>query len=81
VKLSDIGCIKNNLVLTLDGKILTITAARVAQLGTAENIKAALVTLAGKALPDFYVHVNRDGTLALAWGIPPKIWPEDARKE
>lgn len=32
---------------------------------------------AGVTLPTITVHVNRDGSYALACGEPPAIWPED----
>ena len=56
----------------------TLTAAQIGTRTRAE-IQDLLRTGAGKN--DLWVHKNRDGSLALATGIEPKIWPEDAPVE
>ena len=33
---------------------------------------------AGKLFNDLFFHVNRDDSVAVATGVEPKIWPEDA---
>lgn len=37
-------------------------------------------SLAGKSLPRFFIHKNRDGSLAVATGTEPEVWPEDERE-
>lgn len=45
---------------------------------TEEQIEAAIALVAGEyELPEIFVHINRDGTFALATGREPAVWPED----
>jgi hypothetical protein len=49
-------------------------------LNTEAKLQAAIDSLAtagGITLPALYVHINDDGTIALATGLEPDIWPED----
>jgi len=41
------------------------------------EVLSARAGLAGVVLPRVFVHVNRDGSLAVATGRVPKVWPED----
>lgn len=67
-----------------DGHKFEISRAE-AEDKTAEQLELALSTkadLIGVSLPNVHIHVNRDGSLAIATGKePPKIWPEDAKVE
>lgn len=70
------------LTFTLDNKTLAVLYnALVAQgLDTEEKIEAAVATWAigeGVTLPLFFVHINDDGSLAIAFGEEPDVWPED----
>ena len=42
-----------------------------------ERYLANLPNITGVALPPIFIHINRDGSIALATGKAPDIWPED----
>lgn len=70
------------LVVILDGEQFGLTYANLASLNlnTAEKIVARVedwATTNGYTLPPFWVHINADGSLALAIGEEPAVWPED----
>ncbi len=44
---------------------------------TETEIKDAIEAAGGLMLDDLFVHVNRDGSVAVATGAVPDIWPED----
>lgn len=47
---------------------------------TAKKVGAELkrqADITADSLPNIFVHVNRDGSLALATGHEPDVWPED----
>lgn len=45
---------------------------------TESQIKTAIVKAAKQhELPEFFIHINRDGTFAMATGREPNMWPED----
>lgn len=47
-------------------------------LNTAEKVESALLLAHGESLPvPIFAHFNRDGSVALASGKRPSIWPED----
>lgn len=49
---------------------------------TAAQIEAAIRAVAGThPLPAIFVHINRDGTIALATFQEPDVWPEDLERE
>lgn len=57
-----------------------LTVADLLTYDTARKIETELkrqASTTADSLPDVYVHVNRDGSLALATGQVPDIWPED----
>lgn len=70
----------NAIILETDQVTITITR------GTAEGLSAAAIegairTAAGAhPLPDIFAHVNRDGSIAIATGTEPSVWPEDAER-
>ena len=47
-------------------------------LNSVAKLLAAAELQAGHSLDDVFFHINRDGTIALAVGRQPKVWPEDA---
>lgn len=63
--------------ITVDGKRLTIPRADLAEHNTAEKLTAEIERQAKAKIPVTF-HVNRDGSIALAVGKPPDVWPEDA---
>jgi hypothetical protein len=68
------------LLLVVDGKKVEIDHAALTTLDTAEKIEAELrsqATTANVQLPKLFIHLNRDGSVAVATGAEPEIWPED----
>lgn len=63
-------------VLVVDGQEIEIDHAALDSLNTAGKLEAAVEGMAGRELPVFF-HINRDGSLAMAWGEAPRVWPED----
>jgi len=62
------------------GKALRIDWKQVKPTTTAAFLEESVTTWAtaeGLALPGVYVHMNRDGSLAVATGQKPAVWPED----
>jgi hypothetical protein len=57
--------------LTADDLLTHDTAAKV------ETELERQVSAAKDTLPPLFVHKNRDGSLALAVGQEPEVWPED----
>lgn len=65
--------------LCVGGKKCRLTQAQMAAYRFNRGIIAEIKAQArehGITLPDIFIHVNRDGSLALATGAPPRIWPE-----
>jgi hypothetical protein len=61
-----------------------LTADDLLTYDSAEKVKTELdrqVSAAKETLPPLFVHKNRDGSLALATGGAPAVWPEDEAKE
>jgi N-dimethylarginine dimethylaminohydrolase len=70
-------------LLVVDGKRIEINHASLTTLDTAEKIEAELqsqATTSNVQLPKIFVHVNRDGSVAVATGAEPRAWPEDEPK-
>jgi ribosomal protein L9 len=44
---------------------------------TEEQIKAALEAIYGGPIDDLWVHLNDNGSIAIATGAEPSVWPED----
>jgi hypothetical protein len=63
-----------------DGAILreaTLTPEELQKVSNrVERIKAALEEKFGVTL-DIFIHINRDGSVAIAIGAEPAVWPED----
>ena len=63
----------------VDDRRVELTQVQVADRSEAE-IKLELesaASLSDVELPRFFVHVNLDGSIALATGEEPDVWPED----
>ena len=76
---------KDAITLTVDGTRIALSHDQTAD-RTEEQITVALggaATTADVVLPEITVHINRDGSLALATGKLPKgfVWPEDERED
>ena len=72
---------KSAVIIAVDGKTLELSQAQTADT-TAEQIKVLLesaASLSNVQLPTVTMHVNRDGSIAMATGKLPKdfVWPED----
>ena len=71
---------KEAALLVVDGVKLEIAHADLSYLDTAKKIQDELKAQASTsnvAPPKMFAHINRDGSLALATGAAPKVWPED----
>lgn len=68
------------IIVELSGRKLEISREDLKETGTAGKITEELNRQAGAigvVIPRFFVHVNRDGSIAMATGLRPKVWPED----
>lgn len=66
-------------LLVVDGHTLELSQAQVTD-KTEVQIETALesaAALSNVQLPRVYVHINDDGSIALATGVEPATWPED----
>lgn len=71
---------KPAIVIGIGTTTIQVSQAMLATLDTEAEIESALETLAsgaGITLPAIFVHINDDGSVALATGAAPDIWPED----
>jgi len=57
-----------------DGRAVKVLQSQLEQL-TAEQVQVALRTVTGETA--LFVHRNLDGSVALAIGAEPEMWPED----
>lgn len=67
-------------LIQIDGRELAVTHVGLAIYDTAAKLEAEIerqAVLSNVQLPRLFFHVNRDGSIALATGFPPKVWPED----
>lgn len=64
-------------LVEVDGKEVKVAHADLITYDTAAKIKTELEARAGKVLSGLFVHRNRDGSLAVAVGQEPGVWPED----
>ena len=72
------------LIIEIGGTMLKIQHSELGQLTSANAIKTELTrqaSLGNKQLPELFIHVNRDGSLALATGHEPPVWPENYPEE
>lgn len=72
---------KPAVTIRVDGRTFSLSHEQVSD-RTGTQIVADLesaASLSGVDLPRLYVHVNRDGSLAVATGREPETWPEDWR--
>jgi len=70
----------NAVEIVVDKTTLTIERDDLATLYTAAKLKAAVeqqASLASKELPRLFFHINDDGSIAVATGTEPDVWPED----
>lgn len=68
------------IVLEINGRQMKIDHADLSTFKNAKAMEAAIRAQAATSnvkLPPIFVHVNRDGSLALATGAAPNRWPED----
>jgi len=71
---------KEAALLIVDGIKLEIAHDDLSTLDTAEKIEAELnsqASISNVALPKIFAHINRDGSIALATGQEPLVWPEN----
>ena len=61
----------------VDQPTITITHSELTTHDTAEKLKAEAERQANATLGEVFFHFNRDGTVAVALGREPTIWPED----
>lgn len=66
--------------LEVDDKLIELEHADLSTHNTSEKVLAEVERLAQQSLPIF-IHFNRDGSLAVATGWPPDVWPEDEPEE
>lgn len=77
--LTRISTRKGEFVIEINGRSAAFTKEDItARVGKEAQIKAEIEGKLGRALgiPIFF-HRNRDGTLAVATGRAPEMWPED----
>lgn len=60
---------------------IEITVDAMSTLNTEAQIKAEIERQAGYEVPDIFVHINCDSSVALATGAEPERWPEDEPTE
>ncbi len=68
------------IILTVDGHDLKLEHTDLVTYDTAKKVEDELsrqASVSAAEPPAIYVHVNRDGSLALATGSAPEVWPED----
>lgn len=64
-------------VIELDGKSASLQKQDLITFDTTAKIAAEAERQIGKPLPLLHIHINRDKTLAAAYGGAPTLWPED----
>lgn len=64
----------------VDDNLIELEHADLTTFNTPAKVLAEVERLAQQSLP-FFFHFNRDGSLAVATGAPPDVWPEDEPKE
>ncbi len=64
----------------IGGRLIEIEHAALSTHNTAAKLLVEAERQAEQSLPLFF-HFNRDGSLAVASGAPPDVWPEDEPKE
>jgi len=68
----------STLGLGIDGVYWSFARTTLPASPTETQVRNAIRVACGGTLPsELTVHVNRDGSIALATGIPPAVWPED----
>ena len=65
------------LVEFTDGKTVRITKTGLATHNTAEKLRVEAGRQLGRIDPNLHLHFNRDGSVAVAYGAEPEVWPED----
>lgn len=65
------------LIIELDGNEASLQKQDLITFDTTAKIAAEAERQIGKALPLLHFHINRDKTLAAAYGEEPTTWPED----
>lgn len=66
--------------IQIDGRELAVTHAGLETHDTTAKLEVEFerqASLSNVQLPELFFHVNRDGSIALATGFAPKVWPED----
>ena len=59
------------------GKPVEISHADLTTHDTTAKLLAEAERQSERTLADFYFHINRDGSIAVATGEEPPVWPED----
>lgn len=73
-----ISATADGVVVKTEVDLVEVTAGELALCANAAAILQLVQVRAGKLFNDLFFHVNRDDSVAVATGVEPKIWPEDA---
>jgi len=63
------------------GRPVVISQADLVTYDTPAKLRAEAARQAGRGLAEVYFHFNRDGSVAVATGQAPAVWPEDDLQE
>jgi hypothetical protein len=69
--------VNGGIVIETGDKTLAIDESDLATYDTAAKLLAEAERQADSTLADLYFHVNRDGSVVIATGCEPEVWPED----
>jgi hypothetical protein len=83
--LTRVACWKNSaqgpaVAIEIDGIEFAILHANLPNNNVESKLNQTInqmASVAGKELPELFFHQNRDGSIAIATGFAPEIWPED----
>lgn len=76
------GAVQGDAVcVVVDGQTASIDHDDLAIHDTPAKLKAEVEGQLGQELPGLFFHINRDGSVAMAIGAEPPIWPEDEEEE
>jgi hypothetical protein len=67
-------------VIEIDGQQASLQKQDLTTHDTPAKIKAEMERQVGKSLPLLFTHINRDGSVATAYGEEPTLWPEDEKE-
>ena len=77
-RVSTIADQANALSLTINGREISLAKSDIhSPLNTPGKRRQKLEELFGAPLPNVHIHRNRNGSIAVATGAEPSVWPED----